>query len=91
MKSTFLKIRSPKSLPPRFLFFFQLGRSYLYARENGAGPGSRGVVPDSGSSRELAPDALLTTLTHSFLESLVSAGARGNAKEAPQLLLDKGF
>lgn len=42
-----------------------------------------GGVPDPGSSRGLAPDGLLTPLTYSFPESLFSARAQGNAKEAP--------
>lgn len=50
----------------------------------GAGDG-----PNPGSSRELVPDTLLTTLTHSFPQFLISAGAQGNAKEAPQLLLGR--
>lgn len=49
-----------------------------------------GDVPDTGCSTGLAPDGLLTPLTHSFPESLISAGAQGNAKEAPWLLFSKG-
>lgn len=46
-------------------------------------------MPNPRNPRELTPEALLTTLTHLFPEFLIPAGTQGNAKEAPQLLLDK--